>query len=158
MAPITAHTDGVPADPSRRGFLRQLLPQAVDYCARLREECQGRPQMLLSDLDAFPDSALRTVIPVFSREAAYRFDGSLLSVADPQTGEYLLCIAMTPEDSAVFELFDCGLTLDEIAHQVCVSTEEDAFPRVKALFLTLSRCAVCHPAQSLAELDPGVPG
>lgn len=147
-----------PIDQQRRSFLRQILPRATQYCAGVRDEYVGRPQMLLSDLGQFPDPVLRTVVPVFGRDTAYQFTESAVLIQDPATGTLETVLTLDQKDLAILHLFGQGLTLDEIATQVDEGTEVSSYLRVKSLFLNLARCAVCHPAQSLAEFDTGSRG
>lgn len=149
--------NGEPVDPSRRVFFRRFLSQTTQYLSVVHEELQGRPQMQLSELDRFPDSVLRQIIPVFSGDIDYRLNPTSFSVESDETGGLVELLRLTDQDFAILELFDRDLTLEQIARRFADqdSTEAVVYSRVKTLFLTLARRAVCHPAQSLADVESG---
>lgn len=75
-----------PVDQQRRSFLRQILPQATQSGAGVRDEYRSRPQMVLSELAQFPDPVLRTVVPVSCPDTAYQITESAVLIQDPPTG------------------------------------------------------------------------
>lgn len=147
--------DRQPINLERRWFLRKMLPRLTHYCTRVRDEYQARPQMLLSDLGHFPDSVLRTVVPVFCRDTDSQISDCALLIQNPETGNYEVLMDLQNEDTAILRLFGQDLNLDEIANQLDDGAPGSLYPKVKSLFLSLARCAICHPAQSLVEFDPG---
>lgn len=146
-----------PLDPSRRFFFRRFFSQTAQYFSVVHEELQGRPQMRLSELDRFPDRVFRAITPVFNRDIEYQLSPSSFCIRNNETGHFMELLRLADQDFDILDLFERGLTLEQIARRIEEkdSTEEIVYPRVKTLFLTLARCAICHPAQSLTDVEPG---
>jgi len=152
--------NGEPANKLRRTFFRDFLSRTVDHAARTREEFHGRPQMRLPDLSRFPDRVMRGITPVFSAGMTHELSGTALCIRDRASGKVLESVEISEADATILGLFDRELTLQQIADRLdCLTKQEPegAYPRAKTLFLTLARCGVCHPAESLADLDVEAP-
>lgn len=146
-----------PLDPSRRFFFRRFFSQTTQYLSVVHEELRGRPQMRLSELDQFPDRVFRTIAPVFNRDLEYQFSETSFRIRNHETGQFMELLRLVDQDFDIINLFDQGLSLEQIAKQIegKDSAGEVVYHRVKTLFLTLSRCAICHPDQSLTDVEPG---
>lgn len=144
-------------DLSRRFFFRRFFSQTTQYLSVVHEELHGRPQMRLSELDRFPDSALRQITPVFKGNIEYQLNETSFCIRSNETGDFVELLRLGNRDFEILGLFDQGLTLEQIAGQLAEkgSAEATVYPRVKTLFLTLARCAICRPAQSLADVELG---
>lgn len=145
-----------PANKFRRTFYRDFLSKTVDHAARTREEFLGRPQMRLSDLGQIPDRVMRGVTPVFSAGMAHELSGSTLCIRDRASGKVLESVRLSQVDAKILGLFERGLTLQQVVEGLdCLGGQEavEAYLRVKTLFLSLARCGVCHPAESLADVS-----
>lgn len=144
-------------DPSRRVFFRRLFSQTTQYLSVVHEELHGRPQMRLLELDRFPDSVLRQITPVFNSDLEYQLNEASFYIRSHETGDFVELLRLEDRDFDILSLFDRDLTLEQIAGQIEKKdfAEETVYSRVKILFLSLARCAVCHPAQSLADVELG---
>lgn len=113
--------------------------------------------MRLLELDQFPDRVLRQVTPVFNSDIEYQLSEASFSIRSDETGDFVELLRLADRDFEILSLFDRDLTLEQIAGQLEEknSTKGMVYSRVKTLFLTLARCAVCHPAQSLADVKLG---
>lgn len=149
--------NGEPVDLSRRVFFGRFISQTTQYLSVVHEELQGRPQMRLLELDRFPDPVLRQITPVFNNDIEYQLNEASFCVRNEETGDLVELLRLADRDFEILSLFDRDLTLEQIAGQLEKkdSAEETVYPQVKTLFLSLARCAVCHPAQSLAEAELG---
>lgn len=141
----------------RRRFLRDLIPRAARYCSDLGDELQGRPQLLLDDLPRWPDAGLREIVPVFAPGLEVVFDAAGLRLRGGERGEIEITLPLDAVQRAVLQRFGSGASLGEIADRVAADGLPCDFGAVKALFLTLARRAVCHPAQPLT-CEPGPEG
>jgi len=111
-------------------------------------------QPRLEDLDRLPDPVLGKIMPVFNGNVEYRLNHTAFSIKHDKTGDFQELLPLEDGDLDILSLFDRDLTLEQIAAQIEVDgslADAAAYPRVKALFLKLARCAVCYPAQSLVD-------
>ena len=146
--------DQEPADRFRRAFFRNILLTSLDTAVEVIEEFNGKPQMVIKDIDQLSDDVICKIIPVFIEGLEYRLNFTTFSIKDNRTGDFLELLKLERGDFNILYLFERGFTLEQIAAQIeadgC-STPTAVYLRVKTLFLQLARHAVCHPQQSLAE-------
>ena len=136
----------------RRSFFRLMLAEAMS----LAEEVQGRPQMRLSELDQVPDEAMRRMSPVFNETRSYSIENNSVLLQHRKRGTSQIVYQLEANEHYMLQFFDGQHTLEEIGRFVADKfgqDEETAYQEVKALFIALSKYAICHPAQAYEEND-----
>ena len=138
-----------------RGFFRETLAQAAEVV----EEYHGRPQMNLTDLADYPDSVIRTIIPVFFENLQIQLNQTTLLIKSQEGEDFQEILVLQEGDFDILDRFGQNLSLEEIAAEADAQDcggGLNVYPRVRTLFLQLVSFAVCHPAQSLVEARGGL--
>ncbi len=152
---MSSRTDSVPIEPavstnaippSRRGFLRSIVPRAVHATAELRDQGSGRAGHV-SALRELPAGELLQQQPVFARRWAVEFTDSGLRIRE-RDGTEVAFVALPHPDLLVAGHFDQGMTLLEIATRLAnhLGGQLRAEQRCADVFLRLAGAALCHPA------------
>jgi hypothetical protein len=129
-------------DQKRRHFFRDVLSQGLS----LVDEVRGKPQLLLEDIGRLPDESIRYMVPVLSESAHYRIERGWLLLKDK--GVFVEFHRLDSQDLEILQAFDGRRTIEELAvffHQRDGIDHWASYQRVKLLFVTLTRIAVCHP-------------
>jgi len=134
----------------RRGFFKQFFVDTI--C--LVDECMGRPQMRLSDLDQAPEALMRTLAPVFNPKRPCTIQGNgILSVKGDHGQDEPLC-EIDEVDAAVFHCFGTAMTVGEISGVIEKRYDlenQTAYRRVRTLFLFLAKRMICLPENPCDE-------
>ena len=155
-AAMTSHDSTV--NLSRRAFFREFFTNASDRLVTIREEFHGRPQMRLNDLEQYPDEVIKSIVPVFNPNLEYQLLETYLRVRQDEEQEFIDVLPLSDGDTEILNWFNQGYSLWEIAGRIAgdeVPAPTKAYARVKTIFLTLTRCAVCYPDQSLVNDEAG---
>jgi hypothetical protein len=132
-------------DKTRRRFFRFFLSETM--C--LVDEIRGKPQMRLSELDQVPDDVVRKMIPVFGKRCPYRIEGDRLLIEHKKTGLFEEIYHLDPAEMYILPCFDGHHSLEDIGRHLedrFDQDKEEAYQRVKSLFVVLAKRMVCYPA------------
>lgn len=136
----------------RRHFFRSFLADTISAF----DEVRGQRQMSLNDLDKLPDDILRKMAPVRETFGPYAVEQNQL-VALGTEGRALRVIHVLDDwEIHVWQQFDGMSTIDAISRQHTLThgvQPDEAYQRVKSLFIALSSYMVCRPSGPNQSID-----
>jgi hypothetical protein len=137
---------------NRRGFFKQVFCDAV--C--LFEECMGRPQLSLKELQDVPDEIMRDIIPVFNAGRHTRIEGNILYLEDVKSGNpYRLC-ELDEKRICIWDFIDGLTNIENIARNVEARFGiefDQAYEETRSFFILLAENMICHPAGAHERAD-----
>lgn len=128
----------------RRSALRQLLARAVVAA----DELSGKPQLRLRDLESLPEETLRDLVPRLDPGLLIFVDNGAVRAQWHPSEPPVELLPPCSEDLPAFNRFDGRRSLWEAAQDLARElswSDEDAWLRVRGLFLHLVHLGVCSP-------------
>jgi len=135
----------------RRQFFRHFAVEALAFI----DECRGRPQLRLDELDQLPRPALESIIPVVREDLEVIREGHMMVARSRRTDDPATPLfPIASDDGEVLDLFDGRRTLGEVAASLESPADLEArWERCRDLFLRLARMCVCVPANAPSEAE-----
>jgi hypothetical protein len=129
---------------NRRRFFGQVFGKALVTV----EQLAGKPHLRIPDLEEMADESLAKLIPVVREDAEIVLNEHGVKVGRPGGNPDLDLVGLETTDLVVFNLINGERTVAEISSDVANGLscdEKEAFARVKALVLHLTKQGVCVP-------------
>ncbi len=139
--------------PGRRKFLSSI----AGWIASFADEMRGIPQMELKNLNKVPDEIIREMIPVFVIDGTYKIEEEKLMKYDISSEEYSDFLIPTRHQMFIIRSFNGISTIADISTKYAEKyklEKEDAFRKVRSLFIDLAGNKVCHPRDVHYQQDP----
>jgi hypothetical protein len=119
--------------------------------AAMADELRGKRQLRLGDLPSLTDEVVAQIVPAIVPEAMVEIRDEHVFVR-LTTGGVVSLFSCTDEDTLAFNRFDGMTTIAQASEELAESmswSREQAFTRVRGLFLRLAGLGVCVPTNAV---------